>query len=165
MTHLPDLTSGSRSARRIVCSLPSVPTRVRLVAVSFARVLANEAATSLTLVGTDGKEHTILRADLEPLVRSGRWVMPGGLGTDLSVEQMADLMTFVRATLPAPKPKSFPGNKPAVVRPGADGALRLPATAAEVYGPTLTFEERYQNLGYWGSADDRAVWTVTVPTA
>jgi hypothetical protein len=91
--------------------------------------------------------------------------MPEGLEKDVSVEQMTDLLTFLRATLPVAKPKSFAGNKPEVIKPGADGSLRLPASAAEVYGPTLTFEERYENLGYWGSTDDRAVWTVAVPKA
>jgi hypothetical protein len=91
--------------------------------------------------------------------------MPEGLEKDVSIDEMADLLAFLRATLPPAKPKTFAGNKPEVVRPGADGSLTLAATAAEVYGPTLTFEERYKNLGYWGSDDDRAVWTVAVPAA
>ncbi|HKB02153.1 MAG TPA: PVC-type heme-binding CxxCH protein, partial [Gemmataceae bacterium] len=132
---------------------------------SLVGFLSAETATSITLVATDGKETTILRADLESLVGSGKSVMPEGLEKDVSVEQMADLLTFLRATLPAAKPKAFAGNKPEVIKPASDGSLRLPASAAEVYGPTLTFEERYQNLGYWGSADDRAVWSVSVPKA
>ena len=91
--------------------------------------------------------------------------MPEGLEKDVSIEQMTDLLAFLRATLPPAKPKTFAGNTPVMIRAGADGSLQLPATAAEIYGPTLTFEARYKNLGYWGSADDRAVWTIAVPAA
>src|SRR4029077_12094545 len=37
--------------------------------------------------------------------------------------------------------------------------------AAEIYGPTLMFEQQYRNLGYWSSTDDYAVWTLRVPQA
>lgn len=127
--------------------------------------LASESATSITLVATDGQEHTILRADLDSLTGSSKSVMPEGLEKDVSVEQMADLLTFLRSALPAPKPKAFDGNKPATVRAAEDGSLTLPATTAEIYGTSLVFEPQYRNLGWWGSADDRAVWTLTVPTA
>ncbi|MBO0699959.1 MAG: c-type cytochrome, partial [Zavarzinella sp.] len=132
---------------------------------SLVGFLSNETATNITLVSTDGKENTILRTDLESLTSSGKSVMPEGLEKDVSVEQMTDLLAFLRANLPPAKPKTFAGNKPETIKPGADGSLRLPASAAEVYGPTLTFEQRYENLGFWGSADDRAVWTVAVPKA
>jgi putative heme-binding domain-containing protein len=125
--------------------------------------LSSETATSITLVATDGQEHTILRADLESLVGSGKSVMPEGLEKDLSIDQMADLLAFLRAAAPAPKPKAFAGNKPVVVRAAADGSLTLGAAAAEIFGPTLVFEPQYRNLGWWTSPDDRAAWTVQVP--
>jgi putative membrane-bound dehydrogenase-like protein len=127
--------------------------------------LSAESATSITLVGTDGQEHAILRADLESLTGSGKSVMPEGLEKDVSIDQMADLLAFLRSALPAPKPKAFAGNKPGPVRAAEDGSLTLPATAAEIYGPTLVFEPQYRNLGWWTSADDRAVWAITVPAA
>jgi putative heme-binding domain-containing protein len=127
--------------------------------------LANETATSITLVAADGQQHTILRTDIEELTSSAKSVMPEGLEKDVTVEQMADLLTFLRSSVPAPKRKEFAGNKPEVVRPGSDGVIQLPATAAEIYGPTLEFEPRYKNLGFWGSADDRAVWTIDVMKA
>jgi putative heme-binding domain-containing protein len=127
--------------------------------------LSNESATSITLVSADGKEHTILRSDIEELTSSAKSVMPEGLEKDVSIDQMADLLAFLRTNLPPAKPKQFEGNKPEVIKPGTDGALALPATAAEVYGPTLEYEPRYKNLGYWGSADDRAVWTANVSRA
>ena len=64
-----------------------------------------------------------------------------------------------------PPPKQFPGNKPEVVRAGDDGALRLLATTARIYGPKIVFEEQYRNLGYWSSPDDYAAWSLEVPTA
>ena len=56
--------------------------------------------------------------------------------------------------------KTFPGNRPEVVRPGPDGSLRLLPAGAEIYGKTLVLEEKYNNLGYWTSEDDHAVWVV-----
>jgi putative membrane-bound dehydrogenase-like protein len=125
--------------------------------------LSSETATSITLVSTDGQEHTILRTDLDSLTGSGKSVMPEGLEKDVSIDQMADLLAFLRAAAPAPKPKEFAGNKPQAVRAAADGSLTLPANAAEIFGPTLVFEAQYGNLGWWTSPDDRAAWTVQVP--
>jgi putative membrane-bound dehydrogenase-like protein len=127
--------------------------------------LLSETATSLTLVSTDGQEHTILRTDLDSLTGSGKSVMPEGLEKDVTIDQMADLLAFLRASVPAPKPKVMPGNKPEVIRATADGSLTLPATAAEVFGTTLVLEAQYKNLGFWSSADDRAAWTMQVPSA
>ena len=36
---------------------------------------------------------------------------------------------------------------------------------AEIFGPTLVFEEQYRNLGFWGSPTDFAAWTVELPQA
>ncbi len=132
---------------------------------TFTGFLTAETATSVTLVGPDGEPRTILRADLESLTSSGKSAMPEGVEKDVTVGQMADLLAFLRGALPAAKRKEFAGNTPQVVRPGGDGALRLSASTAEVYGPTVVYEPQNQNLGYWGSADDHAVWTVAPPKA
>jgi putative membrane-bound dehydrogenase-like protein len=172
----PDLSAlGDKSAEYLLINLldPNRAVEAKYVAYTARTTnertrigfLSAETATSITLVATDGQEHTILRSDLESLISSGKSVMPEGLEKDVSIEQMADLLAFLRSSLPAPKPKAFAGNKPEVVRADTDGSIALLATAAEVYGPTLTFEERYKNLGYWGSDDDRAVWTIVVPAA
>src|SRR5262249_9661303 len=63
-----------------------------------------------------------------------------------------------------PPPKQLPGNQPETVKPfSADGSLRLLATNASVYGPTLVLEEKYRNLGWWSSLEDHAVWSFEVP--
>jgi hypothetical protein len=86
--------------------------------------------------------------------------MPEGLETGLSPKDMADLLAYVRSSAPVQPRKTFAGNKPEVIRPGPDGALRLSAANCEIYGSTLVLEDKYTNLGFWSSADDRAVWVV-----
>jgi putative membrane-bound dehydrogenase-like protein len=132
---------------------------------SRAGFLTAETATSITLVGPDGKVQTILRTDLESLRSSGKSAMPEGIEKDVSIDQMADVLAFLRANLPPDKRKEFPGNVPEIVKPDADGMIRLRATACEIYGKTLAFEANYKNLGFWGSADDHAVWTAAIPKA
>jgi putative membrane-bound dehydrogenase-like protein len=127
--------------------------------------LAAETATGITLVGPDGKQQSILRTEIDELRGSGKSVMPEGIEKDISVAQMADLLAFLRASLPAAKRKEFPGNSPEVVRSGTDGVLVLPATACSIFGKTLVFEAGHKNLGFWGSTDDAASWAVAVPTA
>ncbi len=128
-------------------------------------VLTAETSSSITLVGADGKPQTILRNDLEALSSTGKSAMPEGLEKDLPPADLADLLAYVRGAAPVAKPKTFAGNKPATVRPEADGSLKLTAGNCAIYGPSLVFEPQYSNLGDWSSPEDRAVWTVTVPKA
>jgi putative membrane-bound dehydrogenase-like protein len=132
---------------------------------SYTGLLASEAGNSITLIGVDGKKQEILRSDLEDLVSTGKSTMPEGLEKDINLKEMADLLAFLRTNLPQPKRKVFEGNRPELVRAGADGSLRLLASNGEIYGPTLILEKQYGNLGYWSSLDDHAVWMVEVPKA
>jgi putative membrane-bound dehydrogenase-like protein len=63
---------------------------------SFTGVLTAETATSITLRGQDGKEQAILRADLDELISTGRSLMPEGLERDLSRQDLADVIAFIR---------------------------------------------------------------------
>jgi putative heme-binding domain-containing protein len=128
-------------------------------------VLTAETGASVTLVGADGKPHTLLRTELESLSSTGKSAMPEGLEKDLSPQDLADVMAHVRGAAPAAKPKAFEGNKPETVKPAADGSLKLTAANAGIYGPSLVLEKQYGNLGWWSSPDDRAVWTVAVAKA
>lgn len=76
---------------------------------------------------------------------------------------MAGLLAFI-ATSDTP-PKSFPGNQPATVHPDSSGVLHLTAHHAEIRGSTLVFESKFQNLGFWQSDDDHALWTVEIAKA
>jgi putative membrane-bound dehydrogenase-like protein len=132
---------------------------------SFAGVLTNETATSITIVTTDGKANTILRSNLESLTSTGRSAMPEGLEKDWKHQDFADLLAYLRASQTMPKRKTFDGNNPFVIKPEPGGSLKLGATQAEIYGPNLIFEKQYMNLGYWSHQDDFAAWTVDVAAA
>jgi putative membrane-bound dehydrogenase-like protein len=132
---------------------------------NYSGVLANESGNSITLVEPEGKKRIILRTDLSELYSSNKSVMPEGLEKDLKVQDLADLIAFLRSKLPAPNRKTFAGNKPELVRHGSDGVLNLSAANCEIYGKTLVLEPKYGNLGYWSSADDQAVWSVQVARA
>jgi putative membrane-bound dehydrogenase-like protein len=126
-------------------------------------LIASETSTSVTLISADGKSHALLRTDIDELTSTGKSMMPEGLEKDLPPKEMADLIAFVRGSLPVPQRKAFPGNKPQTVSPDADGVLHLTAATASIYGTTLVMEKQYGNLGYWSSVDDHAVWTLEVP--
>ena len=89
--------------------------------------------------------------------------MPEGLEKDLPPPAMADLLRYLRSS--RPPHKVFPGNEPDYPFVRDDGSIRLLATNCRIYGPSLVFEPGYRNLGFWGSAEDRAVWTIRVPRA
>ena len=126
----------------------------------FSGMIATETGNSITLMSADGKQHTLLRADLDEFVGSAKSFMPEGLEKDVSPRELADVIAFVQSS--GPPPKKFDGNQPEAVSADASGTLKLLATNAEIYGKTLVFEPPFKNLGYWGSVDDRAVWTINV---
>jgi putative heme-binding domain-containing protein len=127
----------------------------------YTGMLRSETGANLTLAGSDGREQTVPRSDVDELLSSGRSLMPEGLEKDLAPQDLADVMAFVQST--GSSWKQFVGNQPTVVQPNADGTIVLPASAAEIYGPTLVFENKYGNLGFWSSTADHARWTVEVP--
>lgn len=122
-------------------------------------VLAAETGTSITLRGQEGKEVVLLRSEVEELSGSGKSLMPEGLEKDLTKGDLADLLAYLGQTRVAPK--AFAGNAPGVVQfKGGRGTLT--AARAEIYGPSLVFEEPFGNLGMWHAADDHAAWRVEV---
>ncbi|MCA9008776.1 MAG: hypothetical protein KDB01_03470, partial [Planctomycetaceae bacterium] len=127
----------------------------------YSGMLKGETGGSLTLVTNEGKELTVPRADIEELVASKRSLMPEGLEKDLSAQDFANVFAFVQST--GTPWKRFEGNAPAFVAANADGTVTLPASAAEIYGPNLVFEQQYGNLGFWSSTEDYAKWTFEIP--
>ena len=119
-------------------------------------VVAEETETSVTLRGA-GVDEVLLRSDLEHLVGSERSQMPEGLEADLTPQDLADLCAYLQGAGVARR--VFTGNTPRVALE-ADGVVELPASIAEIFGPSLVFEERFQNLGFWHSTDDLAAWSV-----
>jgi putative membrane-bound dehydrogenase-like protein len=121
-------------------------------------ILASETATSITLREQEGKEKVILRTDLEALESTGKSLMPEGLEKDINKQEMADLIAYLTAN--APPHKVVDGNRPAIVKPAANGSLRLLATNGAIHGGEITFEPEFRNIGYWHGENDHVVWTV-----
>ena len=130
---------------------------------TYTGVLADENANSITLANAGGVQQTVLRSDITAIAAADTSIMPEGLEEGLEPADLADLIAFIRGRVQTPK--SFPGNEPAPVAADPDGTLALLATNAAIFGDTLVYEPTYRNLGYWGSANDHAVWNVNVPAA
>jgi putative heme-binding domain-containing protein len=167
----PDLASlGDKSPEALLIAIldPNRAVEARYVnyiavtksGLSYSGLLASETGNSVTLVSQEGKRQTILRTELEALSSTDKSLMPEGLERDLKPQDIADVIAHLRSGLSQPRPKTFEGNKPELVRPAKDGALRLAASTCEIHGSTLVFEKKHANLGYWNSADDHADWSV-----
>jgi putative heme-binding domain-containing protein len=130
---------------------------------SHTGLLANETGNSVTLLGQEGKQQTILRTELEALQATGKSLMPEGMEKDLSPADLANVIAYVRGS-GAPR-KQFPANYPRLVAPTTDGTLQLYPTTCEIYGPTVVMEPLYKSLRKWQSENDRAVWNVELAKA
>jgi putative membrane-bound dehydrogenase-like protein len=129
-----------------------------------AGILSRETTADLTLQAQQGKQFVILRKNIDVLRTSGKSLMPVGVEKDLSHQNLADIIHYLQ--IQGPPPKTFPGNKPQVVRPAKpSGHLLLTTTTCRIYGNEIRLETRYGNLGFWSGAQDRAEWTVEIPQA
>ncbi len=126
-------------------------------------LLLAEAANSVTLVDQEGRQHVLLRSEIEQIKSTGKSLMPEGLEKELSPQDTADVIAYLQSF--QPKPKSFPGNEPQPAPVRDDGSFRLFAIHARIYGPSLVFEPEHRNLGYWKSDRDWAAWDVDVTRA
>jgi putative membrane-bound dehydrogenase-like protein len=59
-------------------------------------ILSSESAASVTIRSQEGKEQTLLRSELEDLKSTGKSLMPEGLEKDLSHQELADVIRFLR---------------------------------------------------------------------
>lgn len=138
-------------------------TAVTTQGVAHTGIIASETSSSVTLRSAEGKEVTLLRSEIDELQSTSKSLMPEGLEKDLKPADAAALISFIRRNVPLPAMKSFPGNHPRVVQADASGSLTLTPSDAEIYGSTIVVEPQHKNLGWWSSADDIVVWTITVP--
>ena len=129
----------------------------------FVGMLINETGNSVTLVGVTGIRHTILRSDLKSLTCTQKSLMPEGFEEFLKAQDFADLIAYI-ASVGLPQ-KTFPGNRPELILADKEGEFRCLAANAEIYGGSLVMESQHNNLGFWSSVNDRAVWTLDVPKA
>ncbi len=120
--------------------------------------LVSESATSVTLREKGGKDHVLLRQNLDELRATQKSVMPEGLEKDLDQQSLADIIAYLMP--PRTPPKSFAGNQPTVIRPEGDGSLVLSATTAEIYGGPIVFESPFLNIGYWQAPNDHIGWPI-----
>lgn len=63
---------------------------------SVIGLLSTETGSSLTLVAAEAKTESILRTDIEELRSTGKSLMPEGLEKDMSHQDLADVMEYVR---------------------------------------------------------------------
>ena len=170
----PDLASlGDKSARALFTAIldpnRAVEDRYMLYSATtrsgdgIAGMITDETATSITLMDLAGQQRQLLRGEVASLSSVGRSLMPEGLEQVLSAQELADLVAHINAS--GVPPKRQPGNTPEQVAPAEDGSLLLAAANAEIYGDTLLFEEKHSNLGFWRSANDKAVWTIDTKAA
>ncbi len=125
---------------------------------TISGLLVSESATSVTLREKGGKDHVLLRQDLDELRATQKSVMPEGMEKDLDQQSMADIIAYLMPQ--RTPPKTFAGNQPAVIRPEGDGSLVLSATTAEIYGGPIVFESAFQNIGYWQTSSDFVGWPI-----
>jgi putative membrane-bound dehydrogenase-like protein len=72
-------------------------------------VIASESATSVTLRQQEGKSETILRKDIEEMNASDVSLMPADLYKDISPQDLADLLGYLRSALKKSSPKKTEG--------------------------------------------------------
>lgn len=59
-------------------------------------IIASETASSITIVSNEGDARSILRAEIEDLRSTGSSLMPTGLEEELSLQDVADIVQFIR---------------------------------------------------------------------
>jgi putative membrane-bound dehydrogenase-like protein len=62
---------------------------------TFTGILASESATSITLLGQEGKGQTLLRSELDEFQSTGKSLMPEGLEKELTKQDVADLIAYL----------------------------------------------------------------------
>ena len=63
---------------------------------SVIGMLATETGSSLTIVAAEGKTESVLRSDIEELRSTGKSLMPDGLEKEMTQQDLADVIEFVR---------------------------------------------------------------------
>lgn len=64
-------------------------------------IIAAESAGSITLKRAEGKQDVILRSSIDQMIATGLSLMPAGLEKDLSKQDLADVIAFVKSIKPA----------------------------------------------------------------
>ncbi|MFM7920291.1 MAG: hypothetical protein ACKPJJ_08700, partial [Planctomycetaceae bacterium] len=59
-------------------------------------LLVSETPQTITLKQAEGRQVSVERSEVEELRSSNRSLMPEGIEKDVSIQQMADLLAFLR---------------------------------------------------------------------
>jgi putative membrane-bound dehydrogenase-like protein len=62
----------------------------------FSGIIASETGASIVLKRAEGKQDSILRSNIESMVSNGKSLMPEGMEKELNIEQMADIIAFIK---------------------------------------------------------------------
>ena len=115
---------------------------------AFSGILAEESATSLTLVNAGGLKQEILRKELESLESGDGSLMPEGFELGIDAQGLADLIAFLGA--------SDIGSR---IRPDADGSVGLTAFQGIGEGVSVSFNAE-SGAFEWMAETDSIEWTV-----
>jgi putative heme-binding domain-containing protein len=126
---------------------------------SLGGLIRGETANSLTIVAGGGVTENVQRSQIKDIRASSLSLMPEGLEQGINVQEMADLVAFLKSGNPR---KTVPGNQPELIVAANAATVLLPAAKAEIYGEQITFEDTFGNIGMWHGTDDLVVWTVNV---
>ncbi|MEZ6129641.1 MAG: c-type cytochrome [Planctomycetaceae bacterium] len=63
---------------------------------TFNGLLVSDSGEQIVLRQPEGKEQTVLRADIDVMQATNRSLMPEGVEKDVSIQQMADLLEFLK---------------------------------------------------------------------
>lgn len=128
---------------------------------TFSGLLVEETTSHVTLREAGGKEHVILRSEIEELVSSERSLMPEGIERDMSPQDLSNILAYLSSQ--EVPPKVLEGNTPQPVSQSeASGIVSLPARLAEIRGGDITLESTFQNIGYWHHQNDTVTWQFNV---
>ena len=62
----------------------------------FTGIIVTETANSITLRKSEARDDVILRSNIDEMISTGKSLMPEGLEKDLSAQDLADVMAFVK---------------------------------------------------------------------
>lgn len=69
-------------------------------ALIYNGIISSEGTNSITIRKAEGKEDIVLRSNIDELVASGKSLMPEGLEKDLSEQDLADIIAFIKTIKP-----------------------------------------------------------------
>ena len=67
---------------------------------TYSGIIASESTNSITLRRAEAKQDVILRSNIDELMSTGTSLMPEGLEKDLTRQELADVITFVKSIKP-----------------------------------------------------------------